>query len=70
MISNVNLSYAIKVIEFYDEDEKEAIINEINLMKKLEHNHIVKYFGNFQYGKNFKCMVIEFCDVNILKDLL
>ena len=40
--------------------------NEISLMQKMDHPHIVKYFDEFKMDKmNYiQCIVMEICEVN------
>ena len=44
--------------------KRDVIKNEINLMRMLNHPHIVKYYGEFVYSDNFQCILMELCEVN------
>lgn len=36
--------------------------NEINILRKLEHPHLIKYFDSFLYKDNKYCIVMEYAD--------
>ena len=60
--------FALKSIEFNDNNESKDIINETRFMKDLDHDNIVKYYGHFEGRNSFvKCIniVLELCKVNI-----
>ena len=45
------------------QEQQRAGENEINLMKLTNHINVVKYFGDFVYSKEFRFILIEYCDV-------
>ena len=55
-----NDSYALKTICSDDRDQTE---NEINLMQMFDHPHIVKFYGEFNYSSDIRCIVMEYCEV-------
>ena len=40
-----------------------AIDNEVELLKKINHQHVVKYFGTFMHPRDMQCILLEFCEV-------
>ena len=40
-----------------------AIDNEIKLLKKINHPHIVKYFGTFMQTSDIQSILLEYCEV-------
>ena len=49
-------------------DFKKSIIDEIDLMKKLDHKNIVKYIETYQSGHQL-CIVLEFIEGGSLENL-
>ncbi len=40
-----------------------AIDNEVELLQKIDHPHIVKYFGTFMHTSEMQCILVEYCEV-------
>lgn len=59
-----NYIFALKQIEYesFNKDKKERIINEINIIQKLKHPNIVKYYKRY-IDKNIETIyiVFEYC---------
>ena len=52
-----------------DEDNEEEIINEINILMKMDHPNIVKIFG-FYITSNYYYLITEYCEGGSLFDLI
>ena len=63
MIFINKISYALKTLCFFDARENTSIENEINLMKMIDHDHIVKCYGDFVHSREIHCILMELCDV-------
>ncbi len=64
----------MKMIEKLDEskdpenkEENLAAKNEVELLKRIKHKHVIKYFDNFDWNQvldsNYLVIVAEFCEV-------
>ncbi len=40
-----------------------AIDNEVELLQKINHPHVVKYFGTFMHTREMQCIILEYCEV-------
>ena len=60
----------MKVLLSFTGKEMSAVENEINLMQKIDHSHVVKYYGNFFYSNDIRCILMEICEVNIFKYMM
>ena len=56
------LRFAMKLIEISEESA-----NEISILKKLNHIHILKYVHHFVYKSNY-CIITEHCEVSCIKN--
>ena len=54
---------AVKIINLISEDES-SIINEINLLKSVNHPNIIKYYGIYELNKEV-WIVMEYCLTNL-----
>ena len=66
--TNDNNIYAIKRIKISNNNIKD-IENEINILKNLDSEYIVKYYDSFQVGNNFY-IVMEYCDSSDLYNFI
>jgi serine/threonine protein kinase len=55
--------YALKVIQYFGAKEKMAVDNEVELLQKIDHPNIVKYFGTFMHTSEMQCILVEYCEV-------
>ena len=49
-----------------DYEINETAQNELILIKRINHENIIRYFDNFEdkfYGMNYLCIICEFCPV-------
>jgi len=58
-----------KPIQTTEADLKHSITYEIDLLKRLDHNNIVKYIDTVQSGQ-FLCIILEYIDGGSLESLL
>ena len=56
-----NKLYAIKKIEIENEEDKQSIINEINVLKEMKHKHSVEFI-EYLVKDNYYYIVMELCD--------
>ena len=59
-VNTVNGTSAMKII-YPDIDNMENVLNEINIMKLMNHQNIVKYYGYNFYNNNF-VIIMELCN--------
>ena len=52
--------YALKEISFDNDEEKKEVKNEAEILSRINHENIVKYFDSFFEGEKFY-IVMEFC---------
>jgi len=48
---------------FHPDVEKEAFVREMNVMKGLKHNHLVKLFASIEADGNFHLLLQPWCEV-------
>lgn len=60
---------AIKEVNYQDDEELLDIMSEIDLLKNLNHDNIVKYHGFIQKQHNLY-IILEYCSLGSLKSLL
>ena len=49
-----------------DEWDEEMATKEVDLLKELNHEHLIKYFEHFDefiFGADYFCIVCELCEV-------
>jgi len=52
------------------EQEQLTAEKEIQVLQKLNHEHVVRYHDAFSSGKNSRCIVMEYCSEGCLQDLI
>ena len=62
--SKTNEEVAIKEIYFKNDDEKYDILNEIDLMKRIDSCYSIKLEDKYEIGKCYY-LVMELCDDNL-----
>ena len=63
---------ALKCLDHSSSDSKNKLQKEINLMEKVDHDHVVRLFGHFLYENSSSkicCLVTEFCEVSLVLKL-
>ena len=70
-MNNKDQLYAIKQIKKKSQSEKaiEAMYREVNVMKTVDHAHIIKYFETYE-EQNFIYLVMELCNNGSLEDAI
>lgn len=67
-----NWVVALKVVDmkFSHKDEtKEEIRREIDVLRKCNHNNIVRYYGCF-FTKSALCILMDYCEIGSVQDLM
>jgi len=52
----------MKTLNYFD-DEQDTFMNEIKLLKMIDHPSVVKFYGEFLYSNNLICVLMELCEV-------
>jgi serine/threonine protein kinase len=55
---------AMKIIK----DPEPSAWNEVDLLKKSQHKHVIKYYDSFKGVSGNLCIVMEYCDMGTLTD--
>ena len=48
----------------------ETILNEIDILKQVDHENVVKYLDSFSLGRGNPCLVLEFCEQGSLQNFI
>ena len=48
----------------------EEILNEIDILKQVQHDHVVKYLDSFSLARGNPCLIMEYCDQGSLQDFI
>ena len=48
----------------------ETMLNEIDILKQVDHENVVKYLDSFSLGRGNPCLVLEFCEQGSLQNFI
>ena len=48
----------------------ETMLNEIDVLKQVDHENIVKYLDSFSLARGNPCLVLEFCEQGSLQNFI
>ena len=48
----------------------ETMLNEINILKQVDHENVVKYLDSFSLARGNPCLVLEFCEQGSLQNFI
>ena len=46
------------------DSDADAIKNEVNLLRMIDHPHVVKFNGEFKHSNSIYCILLEYCEVS------
>lgn len=62
--------FALKVIRFTNEEEKKEFLNEIELLKTIDHYNFTKYVDSFITNGNNICIILEYIRGTNLRNIM
>ena len=48
----------------------ETMLNEIDILKQVDHENVVKYLDSFSLARGNPCLVLEFCEQGSLQNFI
>ena len=48
----------------------EKILNEIDILRDLDHENIVRYLDSYTFPKGNPCLILEYCDQGSLQNFI